>query len=531
VYTKSNNKYLELIILLILAGFLFFFKLGSFSLYDAAETTYGEFIKQIRLTGDWITMHYNGAIIFDKPPLYFWLANLAANFLGFNEFAIRFWSALSGIGLVITTYFLGKSFYNQRAGFFSAIIAMTSFQFLIQSRIAELDILLTLLLTLSFLFFWYGYKNHKPQFYWLFFVSVSLATLVKGLLGIALPAAAIFLFLLFKRELNQIKKMQLLPGIIIILAIASPWFFAEWHLHGEKFTEFVLGFLFLSRFKGVVSGHPGPWYYYFLSLLFGFAPWSHFLPFSLWRTWKQRLHSPQLLSLCYVIPVFIVFSVAKTKLPNYLLPLFPFLAISVAKLWDDFLNELGSLFPTFERNYLKIGMIVSNIFLGIITVLIIIGFIIFGTSNYSGQYQEMVPNLLTLAAILIGGSTLSIAFFVFRKYMLSFTTLPAMVFIIAFILTTQTLPRVENYKGTKALAKKVKQTIKEGKSIAAYEIGNRPGVVFYNSKPVVFLENKKSLLNFIRNRKGYCFTTLSELKNINYRVNILDKSGDLAVIY
>ena len=114
------------IIIIILAAILFFFKVGSISLYDAAETTYGEFIKQIRFTGDWLTPYYNGKVLFDKPPLYFWLASIATFIFGFNEFAIRFWAALCGVLTVLATYFLGKSFHNERTGFFSAIIVTTN---------------------------------------------------------------------------------------------------------------------------------------------------------------------------------------------------------------------------------------------------------------------------------------------------------------------------------------------------------------------------------------------------------------------
>lgn len=292
---KIKNKNYGIIILIILASVLFLFQLGSFSLYDAAETTYGEFIKQIHLTGDWITMHYNGEIIFDKPPLYFWLASLATLLFGFGEFAIRFPAAIAGIFTVVTTYFLGKTFYNQRTGFLSAIIVMTTFQFLIQSRIAEIDILLTLLITLAFLFFWYAYQSGKAYFYWLFYVVMALGLLAKGIIGIAIPGFAIFLFLLFKKELGKIWEMHIPVGILITLLIGAPWYIAEGYLHGKVFLDFVIGFLFMSRFGGVVAGHPGPWFYYFLALLLGFAPWSHFLPYAFVRTFRKWQESPALL--------------------------------------------------------------------------------------------------------------------------------------------------------------------------------------------------------------------------------------------
>jgi hypothetical protein len=106
-----------------------------------------------------------------------------------------------------------------------------------------------------------------------------------------------------------------------------------------------------------------------------------------------------------------------------------------------------------------------------------------------------------------------------------------MVFCITLILTVQTLPTVEKYKGTKELAIKVTQNIKKGEVIAAYNTGNRPGIVFYNSKPIVFLENEKEAIKFIRNKEGYCFTTITELEKFKKIGNLLDKQGELAVLY
>ncbi|MDI6731152.1 MAG: glycosyltransferase family 39 protein [Candidatus Margulisbacteria bacterium] len=521
-------------ILLLLSAFLYFFMLGNFSLYNAAETTYGEFIKQIRLTGDWLTMHYNGQIIFDKPPLYFWLAAITTYIIGFNEFAIRFWAAFCGVLTVITTYFLGKKFYNERVGFLSGIIVMTAFQFLIQSRIAELDIVLTLCITLALLCFYIGYTEGKTKYYWGFYVATAFATLIKGIIGLALPGFAIFLFLLIKKDLPRLKEMKILPGLLIYLIISAPWYIAEGVLHGSMFTEFVVGFLFLSRFQSVVSGHPGPWYYYFLALILGFAPWSHFLPYAFIRTWRQGRRSftndlrlttydQKLLMLCFIIPIFIIFSLAKTKLPNYVLPLYPFLAIMVAKLWDDFWGE--------EKNRLWKGMAVANGLLAVVVILIIIGFILLGTNQYAGPYREQLWQLQLLAGILVAGSSISILAFFCRQYKVSFYALPAMVFIITFVLTTLTLPTVEKYKGEKELGQLIGQNLKPGQKIAAYDTGNRPGIVFYNSQPIIFLQNHNQLITFLHQQKGFCITSPAEYEKVKKLTRLLGQRGKLVVVY
>lgn len=527
---KIRNK--GLLVLIGMSILLYFFKLGSFSLYDAAETTYGEFVKNILHSGNWLTLQYNGRIIFDKPPLYYWMVAILSKLIGFSEFAMRVPAALAGVLAVATTYMLGKKFYNERTGFLSGIIVMTAFQFLIQSRIAELDVLLALFFSFGLLLFYHGYQTRNKRFYALIGIPLGLGIIVKGLLGLAVPALAIFLFLLIKKKLSEILDLYVLLGLLAALAIGLPWYIAEYLIHGKVFLDFALGFLFLSRFGGVVSGHTGPWYYYFLALLLGFVPWSQFIPLAFWKTLKSWRNDPSLLCLCLCLPTFMVFSIAKTKIPNYILPLYPFLAIMVGKLWDDFLQQKASKEPAneFAVPRLDTGMRTSIFSFLIVVFLIFVGVIILGNSNYPAQYQVLLPPLLTIAGILLVGSLFSILFFFLKAYRLSFASLPAIVFAIMLVLTLWALPMVEELKGMKQLCEKVKQNIKPYEMIAVYNIGNRPSVVFYNPKPVVFLNNEKEVNSFLTRKMGYCFTLTDETPKFTHYGKIFSQKGDLAVL-
>ncbi|MBN3032994.1 MAG: glycosyltransferase family 39 protein [Candidatus Saganbacteria bacterium] len=527
---------------------MYFFKLGSFSLYDAAETTYGEFVKNMLNSGDWLTLRYNGAVIFDKPPLYFWLAALFAKLIGFNEWALRLPAALSGLLTVVVTYLLGRKFYNERTGLLAGLIVMTAFQFLVQSRIAELDIALTFLMTLSVHLFYLGYTSGERKYYLGAYCPLALGMLIKGLLGAALPAFAIFLFLLFKKELNKLKELRLIPGALIILLIGLPWYIVEYLIHGRVFLDFALGFLFLSRFQGAVSGHAGPWFYYFLALLIGFAPWSQFLPVALWQagrklTTNNTLASlattrpdksglqlttadPELLTLCFILPAFVVFSIAQTKIPNYVLPLYPFLAIMVAAMWERLFAEPGR-----ERS----AFIISNICFAAVIALIFTGVMILGNSNYPAQYAALMPGLLALAAVFLIGSLLSVSGFLLSAYRFSFAVLPATVFAIALVLTVQALPQVENFKGAKPLGRELAKVLRPGEQVAAYETGNRPSVVLHSPLPVTFLTREAELASFLAARRGYAFTTTDEYEKIKTRLprgaRVFDRKGDLLVLY
>lgn len=528
------KEILFIFLLILLAGLLYFSWLGAFSLYDADEAFYGVFVKEMLRSGDWLTLRFNQQVNFDKPPLYFWLSGLSSLIFGFNEFSLRFTGAAAGLLTVIATYFLGKKFYNQKVGFFSSIILATAIQFIVQSRMAAMDTLLTLFLTLTFLFFYLGYQSSKKSFYWLAYLFSALAILTKGPIGFILPAFCIFVFLLFKRDLKRIFEMQIIPGILILLAIAAPWYLAEWYLHGKTFLDFTLGFLFLSRFQGVVSGHPGPWYYYFITLILGFALWSHFLPYGIWRTFRNGKNTPELFMLSIILPVFMVFSLAKTKLPNYMLPIFPFLAIIVAKLWDDLLS-FDQRPRTNDQRPLRSGMVISQTILILVVMLLIVGFVFLGNVNYPEQYQELIPNLSILGIVLIVGSLISIAFFFLRAYRFSLMAIPITTIVIVFILITQTLPLVENFKGAKPLGEKLAKTIAANQKIAAYKVGNRPSVVFYSHKPVLFLANEKELYPYLAHKKGYCWLIAPEYEKIKNKLpgktRVFDKKGEMIILF
>lgn len=511
--------------LMILAAILYFFMLGSFSLYDAAETTYGEFVKWI-LRGDWLTLHFNGAVIFDKPPLYYWFVAILAKIIGFNEWAMRLPAAFSGLLTVAVTYLFGRKLFNsERAGFLAGLVTMTSFQFMIMSRIAELDIVLTFFVTLALFCFYQGYSSHKKWWYTLSYFPIALAFLIKGLLAVALPAGTIFLFLLLKGELGKIKELKLTAGILIFALIGLPWYLIELVRHGKPFLDFTIGFLFLSRFQGVVSNHTGPWYYYFLMLIVGFAPWSPFIPFAFWRTVRNWRSDPSLIMLAIIIPAFIVFSVAQTKLPSYILPLYPFFGLMVGRLLDESLDQPEAL---------KIGMIVSNLLLLVVVVLLFIGFAMLGNINYPEQYKAFLPVLYLLGAVLAACSLLSIIMYFSKNRSLAINTLAGMVFAIMFILTLMVLPQVEDFKGAKPLGKEIERVFQPGQKIAAFGTGNRPGVVFYSPRTVEFLKDKPAAWAFINGRQGYLFISMPEYEKIRFNlpkyVKILGVKGDLLVL-
>ncbi|GAB1541475.1 glycosyltransferase family 39 protein [Scytonema sp. NUACC21] len=369
---------LSILWLLVICWLAFFWHLGSTGLVDETEPLFAEAARQMTVTGDWITPFFNGETRFDKPILIYWLMAIAYKILGVNTWAVRFPSALSAMGLVSLGFYtlwsfgVGSSAHFQSetsrgahqtrqywlcAGLGSALIALNP-ETIVWARIGASDMLLTGCIGGALLSFFLGYAQpSKPRiqarWYLVFYVLIALAILTKGPVGIVLPGLIIGAFLLYLGNGRQVlQEMRPQWGGLLILLLALPWYvLVIWH-NGWDYTNSFFGYHNLERFTNVVNHHSGPWYFYFLVVLIGFAPWSIYLPISIARLkfwqrgyWRSSERSSQLglFALFWFVCVFGFFTIASTKLPSYVLPLMPAAAILVALMWSDQWNQTKKL--------------------------------------------------------------------------------------------------------------------------------------------------------------------------------------------
>ena len=187
IMDKLKKESTLVIILIFVAFFLFFFRLGAPSFFETDEVIYSQIAREIKITGDWLTLHFRSQKWFIHPPMYMWLVTLSSFIFGENEFNSRLWCALFGIASVYLTFLLGKKMFNSKVGILAGFILATSFQFIIQSRLAIFDVPLVFFIILSIYFFFLWQSEKDEKYYYLFFGSMGLATLMKGPVGIALP--------------------------------------------------------------------------------------------------------------------------------------------------------------------------------------------------------------------------------------------------------------------------------------------------------------------------------------------------------
>lgn len=269
---------LPFVFVLLVASMTFFSYLGDYPLFNPDEGLYAEPAREMLVTGEYITTLLNYVVRFTKPPLVIWLMALSYKIFGPNEFAARFFCAASGLILVAITYLFTRKYISWKAALIAGLSLATAPLFVGTAREAITDMPLSLFIGGAVMSFFHGFRQKKRSFSILGYVLVGLAVMTKGPVGAVLPLAIMFAYHALHLELRAAwKYYRPVLGLLIVLAIAAPWFVVEiWITKGAYYQEFLVRENF-QRFTSVVD-HKGAWWYHLAALAGGMFPWSLFIP-------------------------------------------------------------------------------------------------------------------------------------------------------------------------------------------------------------------------------------------------------------
>ncbi len=346
------------IILLLLFSYIFLFHgIGDYSLKEPDEGRYAEIPREMNELHDYTVPHLNYVRYFEKPPLLYWADALSYKAFGISEWAFRFPNAFAAFLVALLLYAFGRQWLGEKTGFLSALILLTSIAFFSMARIVTTDMLFTLFLFLSLAGFCEYYRSGKAPFIYLFYGAAAVATLAKGPVAVILLGGTIIVFLVTEKNLRFIRSMKFFPGIALYCVITLPWIIAI-SLREKGFLYFFFMDQHVLRFLTSKHKRSGP-IYYFLPVLFGgLFPWSVFIPRALADTWRKR---ELRLLLIWSTIVFLFFSVSGSKLPPYILPMFPSMALILGaffcKQWEEEISRwvegavYGFVFALFAGSY------------------------------------------------------------------------------------------------------------------------------------------------------------------------------------
>ena len=312
-------------LLLALLAIAWFGTLGVRPLYKADESRYAEIPREMVASGDWITPRLNGFKYFEKPPLQYWTTAAFFKVFEVEDWAARMWTALTGFAGLFLVLAAGRRLFGPPAGLYAAAVLAGSPLYVMLGQINTLDMGLTFFLSGAVFAFTLGHML-------LFWAACALAVLSKGLIGIVLPFGTIALYILIKRDWGLIRQMRIVHGSILFLMIAAPWFIAV-SLANDEFLRFFFVQEHFQRFTTEMHGRAHPAWYFLPILAAGMAPWLLPLGFTLFHSAQskaERFDAVLFLAL-WALVVFAFFSASGSKLPSYILPMFPPLALLIGR--------------------------------------------------------------------------------------------------------------------------------------------------------------------------------------------------------
>lgn len=318
-------------LLLALAAALLVFRLGAVPLLGPDEPRYARVAVEMQRAGEWVRPTLRGEPWLEKPPLYYWLAGAAFRLLGETEAAARLPSVLAGLALVGTTALVGARIHGSAAGLHAGFVLATALLPFAYARAASMDMLLAATVTAAIGLFALNALGVAGG--WAIpaaFVFMGLATLAKGPLGLLLPGLVVGGYLVASRDRRFFRALLSPLGVLLFLLVAGPWYAAILRDQGRHFVDVFLLDHNLARFTSTIHHHPGSPFYYVPVVLLGLFPWSGLLLPALGALEPRRTRA-DLLVLAWLVLPFLFFSAAGSKLPGYVLPCLPPLALLMGR--------------------------------------------------------------------------------------------------------------------------------------------------------------------------------------------------------
>jgi 4-amino-4-deoxy-L-arabinose transferase-like glycosyltransferase len=333
-FLRSRTAWYVLAAVFIVASL---FVLDARTLIPPDEGRYAEMAREMLLSGDWITTRLNGIKYFEKPPLHTWMSALSFAAFGIGEWQARLWNGVCGIFGVLMVAYTGRRVYGGLAGEYAALVLASMLFWGGASQFNSLDmgVAATMCLSLcALLIAQQAGASDTERRRWMLvcWAGMGLSLLAKGLIGIVLPGGVLVLYSLLSGDRGIWHRLHVSVGAPLFLLIALPWFVLV-GLRNPEQPAFFFIHEHWDRFFLKEHHREGPWYYFLALLLPAAMPWVAIVPASLAAA-RRRLpgrFQPGVMLLIWIVFILAFFSYSSSKLPGYMLPVFPALALLMGR--------------------------------------------------------------------------------------------------------------------------------------------------------------------------------------------------------
>ncbi len=554
-----KETFLPLICLFIVCISVMMVHVGNTHLWDQDEGFYAATAAQMYTRNEWVTPSFNGKLFAHKPPMMFWGMMVGYSAFGITELGARFASTIFGLGTVLLTFAIARKLFDTTTGLFAGLAISSCIMFTLVSRSATADAHLTFFTALALYSWVCDYFTDEvasrdellSSVRWRTWVAtyaaMGLAVLTKGPIGFLFPTAIIGLFLLSEMKIavpvhctflqriwlqaapyrpvaffKTIWKMRPITAALTVVLVAAPWFLlVQWQTQGEFLKEFI-GVHHLGRMSQAMDNHSGPIYYYLAACLIGMYPWSAFaVPTAL--SWITQARTPaQTRAVRFVSSwaavYLVIFSMASTKLPNYVLPAYPALAIMIGRyftLWTQDVNNVS-------RVWLNTGWILLIAFGAILAA----GVPIAGLVEFGGQTlldRIGMERVFQHRFVWLGVAGIPLLLFGTLGAWLLWSNLPRLsagAFSIGALTMMVTLaqyvaPELDRLQTTQRLAQRWSNQLASSDAHVAILGYFRPTMVFYFGRDIDFCDSEDEAIDLARSdRNSILFTTDKQYSKI-----------------
>jgi 4-amino-4-deoxy-L-arabinose transferase-like glycosyltransferase len=490
----SGSKRLRgwpLVAVLACCAFTFFAGLGATALWEPDEPRFAEATRQMIERGDFLTPWFNAAPRFEKPILLYWLQLPFFAALDNAEIAARAPAAICGLLTVLAICGIGRHFVSPRAGLLSALALATTFRFVVYSRQGLTDVPVTAAITGALWAMTLGISGRPSGFVWAAWALVGVGILLKG--PVALLAPVIWtVWAGWTGGKAALARTRPFSGLLLASLVSAPWFVFMVSMHGWAFVDIALGYEVVARYVSDTFPGPDRGLLYYLGVAPGDgAPWSFFAAPAFAWAWLRRqtlrdgeTHGMNLAAVWFTT-VILVFSISEYKLPHYILPGFPGMALAVGIFLDAAIERRVS--PWMWRAPLLVVAVALAAGAVLVSLLLSRAF---GLQLWDRAF--VLPILLAAGAVGLGLLSWS------RGPMPAVSALIALLVSTYAVLAVVIAPReLRRFQPVPELAKVARLVAAPAEPLAVAGNYGAPGLVFYARRPVRQLASDAELVAFL----------------------------------